>query len=152
MQNTKPTVWTVRASGALAMGCLHLLSLGCSPENIQISVESPTTVKKDERFVIQTSARNTATTPQTLVDIDVGEEYLEGIVIESTEPPFSEAMHIPIDNTMSYSFDLAIAPGEEVVVIFHAYAAQAGDHSSEVDFCINSETSCLYYPIRTIVQ
>ncbi len=126
--------------------------LGCSPENVQISVEAPTTVKKDDRFEIKASVRNTAATAQTLVDIDVGEEYLEGIVIEGTEPPFSEAMHIPIDNTMSYSFDLPIAPGAEVVVVFHAYAAQASDYSSEVDFCINSEVSCLSYPIRTIVQ
>ena len=61
-------------------------------------------------------------------------------------------MHIPIDNTMSYSFDLPIAPGERVVVVFHACAAQAGDDPGEVDFCINSEMSCLQSLIRTIVQ
>jgi hypothetical protein len=90
--------------------------------------------------------------PQYLVDLDVADEYLEGVVIESATPRFTDAFHVPLDNTISYSFDLPIEPGAEVLVVFVAYAAKVGDFSGEIDFCVNSEVICIPYPVRTIIE
>lgn len=137
-------------AGAVFVGAVASLDL--ESEDIQIFVEGPTTVKKDERFEIRATVQNNAETTQTLVDIDVSGEYIKGIVIEGTNPPFSEAELLPFYDDMSYSFDLPIPPGGEVSVVFRAYAASTGDYSGEFEFCINSEMSCLPYPVRTIVR
>jgi hypothetical protein len=140
--------------GLLAVTLLAgvLLIQGCSPSNVKVTAEAPTTVAKGERFEIRAKVLNTAREKQVLRDLDIADAYLEGIVIESTRPEFREAMHIPIDNTMSYSFDIPIDPGDETVVVFTAYAAKRGDFSGEIDFCVNTEFNYLPYPIRTVVE
>lgn len=127
--------------------------LGCSsPENIEVAVDSPTSIKQGERFAISVSVRNTGRSEQTLVDLDIADEFLKGVVIEGSDPPFSESEHIPLDNTISYSYDLAIPPGREISITLSAYAAYQGDYSGEFDFCINSMVSCVFYTVRTIVE
>jgi hypothetical protein len=105
-----------------------------------------------ERFEIRAIATNTAQRPQKLVSLDIADEYLQGIAVEKSDPPFKEAFHVPIDNTMSYVFELPMGPGEQREVVFQAYAAHAGDHAGDVDFCINSEFAFISYPVRTIVE
>jgi hypothetical protein len=95
--------------------------------------------------------KNASRSPRKLVDVDVADAYLVGIAIERSEPPFSQASHVPLDNTMSHTFNLTIPPGAEVVVTFHAQAVRAGDYSGDVDVCIDSQIRCLSYPIRTVV-
>lgn len=130
-----------------------LAAFGCSsPEGIQVSIETPTTVAKGGRFQIVAKVQNSAPRPQILVSLDVADSHLEGIVVERTEPPFTEAFHVPIDNTMSYTFNLNINSGAQQVVVLHAYAARSGDFKGEVDFCINTAYDCMPYPIRTIVE
>ena len=143
----------MRRQIAIALGALLLLT-GCqmTPENVNVSLEAPTATAQKSRFVIKATVENTAAEEQKLVSLDVGDEYLEGIVIEKTVPPFKDAFHVPIDNTMSYTYDINIAAGRKVTVLLHAYAAKTGDFSSAVDFCINSNACFLSYPIRTIVE
>ena len=140
----------------LRIFCVLALSIvGCQlelPSDVNISAEVPLRVNRDDDFVVLAGVTNTGDESRTLVDLDVADSTLEGIVIQRTEPPFSDAMHVPIDNTQSYSFDLPIAPGEEVVVRFHAVAAHKGDFAGDIDFCVDSETSCGSYPLRTIVE
>ncbi len=127
--------------------------LGCSSvENIEVAVDSPTTIKQGERFAIRVSVRNTGASEQTLVDLDIADEFLKGVVIESSNPPFSRSMHVPLDNTISYHYGLPIPPGKEISITLSAYAAHQGDYSGEFDFCINSEMNCLFYAVRTIVE
>jgi len=123
-----------------------------SPQNVEIGITAPIQAKKGEEFVIVTTVKNTASEPQTLVSLDIGDAYLNGIAILRTEPDFREASHIPIDNTMSYVFKLTIDEGNDVEVLLYAKAIKSGDHRSEIDFCINSEFSFITKPIRTIVD
>ena len=109
-------------------------------------------VQSGERFEIRAVVTNTGDRSQQLVALDVADEYLEGIAIESSEPPFKEAYHVPIDNTVSYVFKLPIEPGGQREIVFHAYAAHEGDHMGEVDFCINTDFTFVSYPLRTIVE
>jgi hypothetical protein len=148
---TRSAVTRILAISLLAT--LLLLPIqACSPQNVKVSAEAPTTVAKGDRFEIRAKVLNTAHEKQVLCDLDIADEYLEGIVIEGTRPEFSEATHIPIDNTMSYSFDLPIDPGDEAVIVLSAYAAKRGDFAGEIDFCVNSEFNFLSYPVRTVVE
>ncbi|HUO85707.1 MAG TPA: hypothetical protein VM534_11390 [Thermoanaerobaculia bacterium] len=147
----------------LGLGCGFLVLLGVAamvglfvwvaaePENIEVTIEAPLNVSEGERFPARVRIRNTASDQQRLVSLDVADEYLAGIAIERTNPPFSSATHIPIDDTMSYDYDLVIPPGKEVEVQFDLFAVREGDFSGEIDVCINSSTNFLSYPIRTIV-
>lgn len=145
--------WAGRRTRALLAAGLLGACPGCEPApEVQVSVDAPTTVRKGQRFTVTARARNEGAARHTLVDLDVADSYLKGIVIEKAEPPFSEAMHVPIDNSMSYTFNQAIDPGGERVVLFHAFAAHAGDHAGDIDFCIDSSARCRSIPIRTIVE
>jgi hypothetical protein len=124
----------------------------CSPQGVKVSADAPPTVAKGDRFEIRAKVLNTSSEQQTLCDLDIADGYLEGIIIEGTRPEYTEAWHVPIDNTMSYSFDLPLSPGEAAVVVLSAYAAKRGDYSGEIDFCINTEYNYLSAPVRTIVE
>ena len=137
---------------ALIAGLMCLGNAVKEPTDIEISVDAPLEVSQGERFTIVVRVYNADKKARELVDLDVADEYLEGIVIESSDPPFSDALHLPVDNTLSYSFDIMVAAGEEEVITFHAYAAHAGDYFGDIDFCIDSGVSCLSYPVRTIVR
>ena len=148
---TTKSVWP-KILGLMLMLAIVLFFHGCSPTGGKVSADAPPMVAKGERFEIRAKVLNTSGKQQTLCDLDIADGYLEGIIIEDTKPDYSEAWHIPIDNTMSYSFDLAIPPGEETVVVLTAYAAKRGDYSGELDFCINTEFNYLSAPVRTIVE
>lgn len=122
------------------------------PQNVQISVEAPLQVKAGEKFLVKAHVKNTGDKAQKLVSLDVGDPYLVGIAFEKTDPAFSDATHIPIDNTMSYTLNLDLPSNQEKVVTFYATALKTGDFSSKIDFCINSSTSFVSYPVRTMVQ
>ena len=133
-----------------------IASLGCEafegPENVDISVDAPVSVQVGQEFGITLTIRNTDSSTQTLVDVDIADEYLEGVVVQETNPAFKDAMHVPFDNTQSYSMDMTLPVGREVTVTISAYAAHAGDYAGDIDFCINSAVSCLSYPVRTIIR
>jgi len=140
----------------MGLSALILSSVFCTlfetPEDVQLFAEAPSAVRKGERFEIFARVINMASETQVLIDLDVADEYLEGVVIESSRPMFWDAYHVPVDDTISYSYDIDIAPGEEVWVVFEAYAAKVGDYAGDIDFCINSEVTCLSYRIRTIIE
>src|SRR5512142_1760320 len=138
---------------AAAAALILVVSSGCAkPKDVKVSVEAPLSVKRGESFLVKASVTNSATKAQKLVSLDVGDAWLAGVAIESTDPPFAEASHIPIDNTMSYTYGLMVNPGETRTVLIRARAVKEGDHGSGIDFCINSETSFVSYPIRTVVE
>lgn len=134
-------------------GCFVVLRyLLEEPENIEVAVEAPARVAEGETFRIVARARNTGDGERRLVDLDLADEYLEGIMILDTEPGFRESMHVPIDNTVSYKFELPIPPGGAAEVTLEAQALRAGDFAGDFDFCIDSETRCLSSHVRTLVE
>jgi len=122
------------------------------PENITINVVAPLHVAKGEKFVFEIQVENTAEKSQLLYSIDIWDEYLTGIAIQKTEPPFIDTYHIPIDNTQSYEFKQDIPPKDKLVVKFFAVGLKPGEYSSYVDVCINTGASFLTHPIITIIE
>jgi len=154
------TVWT------LLLGCGGLLALVAVafaawvwwiasrefPEAMRVEVEAPLSVAAGEPFEIVARLSNDDDEAHTLVDLDLSESYLAGIAVVRTDPPFSDAMRVPIADMQSYSFDLAVPVGKVVEVRFHAVAAHPGDHNGSFDFCIDNEYTCTSYPVRTLVR
>lgn len=148
---------------ALLIGCGVLVILGIGgcfvvvsylldqPEGVEISVDAPGRAVVGEAFEIVARVRNVGDRDRELVDLDVADEYLEGIVVVDTEPDSSDSMHVPFDNTVSYSFGLTVPPAGEVAVTLSAEAVHAGDFAGDVDFCIDSEVHCLSAHVRTVV-
>jgi hypothetical protein len=138
-----------------AIFCFVLLLIlsGCTePKDVEVNVDAPLQVMIDKEFVITATVKNTASKEQKLVSLDIGDEYLKGIAIVKTEPDNSESRHIPLDNTVTYTFNIPVKPGKEIKVTFYAKALKKGDFNSEIDFCINNEVSFLSKSIRTVVQ
>lgn len=128
-----------------------LSSCGGGVEGIDIKMNIPITVNTNEEFVTQITVTNTLNNSQTLLSIDIGDNYLEGIALLKTEPNFTEQMHIPIDNSVSYSFGKEIGPQESITIDLYWKALSEGEFSDEIDFCINSDFSFISKGARTIV-
>lgn len=147
----------------LGVGCLATVAavvialvagvrwLAEDPEGVEVTVEAPLQVMVGEELTITATLRNVDTEPRRLVDVDVADEYLAGIAVRSTAPAFVSSSHVPIDGTVSYSFDLDLPAGSDTRVTFTAVATQSGDWSGDFDFCIDSQVKCVPHLVRTLV-
>jgi hypothetical protein len=144
----KKTIWAI-------LGIMLVLILsGCSgdPTDVAVKMDVPLKVANSEEFIIAVTVKNTASNEQKLVSLDIGDKYLKGIAIIKAEPDYSESFHVPIDNTVSYKFNIPIKSGKEITVNLYAKALKYGDFNSEIDFCINKDDSFLTKIIRTVVE
>jgi hypothetical protein len=121
-------------------------------KDIHIEMDLPLKVQNDNEFIITVKLKNLADKSQELVSIDIGDDYLKGIAIIKTEPSYNNSIHIPIDNSVSYSFEKDVASGDSIVVRFYCKTILVGDFSDEIDFCINSDYNFLTKMARTIVE
>ncbi len=119
-------------------------------ENIEIWIDAPMVAKTGEPFEIELHVRNKSDNEQTLVDVDIGREYLEGINIDSSDPAFLERE--PELGFVSYSYDLPIPPGQEISITFHAHGEARGDYAGDFDFCINHFATCLNNRVLITVE
>ncbi len=119
-------------------------------ENIEVWIDAPMVAKEGEPFEIEWHVRNKSDNEQTLVDVDSGDEYLEGIKIDSSDPAFSERE--PELFFVSYSYDLPIPPRQEISITLHAHGEARGDYVGDFAFCINHITTCLSYRVLTTVE
>ena len=114
--------------------CVYYGSQGL--EGAAFTVKSPMDVRVGEvfDFVVEvTNARAEKTLE--LGDIDVSEDYLAGFTVVATEPEAKSSMHIPIDNTLSFTFDTSIPAGETKAFTFKLRAETAGMYRGDVDVC-----------------
>lgn len=106
------------------------------PEGVSVSVENPLTVGLGEEFTLAVVVHNEREDRAfELSDIDIGEAYLEGFLIVATEPRFKSSMHVPIDDTRSFAFNVAIPPRESRRFEFRLRPAQVGVWRGDVDIC-----------------
>ena len=111
----------------------------------------PVTVNINEEFVTQITVTNTLNNSQTLLSIDIGDNYLEGIALLKTDPNFTDQMHVPIDNSVSYKFEKEIGPQESITIDLYWKALSEGEFSDDIDFCIDSEFTFISRGARTKV-
>ena len=119
-RNTRVGIWAVAPLIILLIVAVSLS--GCTPQNVNVNIFAPLQVTKGEEFVFEIHVQNTSEQSQLLYSIDVPDDYLDGIAIKKTEPPFVQSFHIPIVNALSYEFKQNISPQSNLVVKFFAVA------------------------------
>lgn len=139
----------MNAGKAIAIGCLAvalvalagMLTVGAflyhvaqDPEGIAITVDAPLDVALGDTFPLAVTVTNVREgQPVTMNDIDIADEYLAGFVVISVDPAEQSSMHIPLDNSMSYTFNTELAPGDSKTVTFNLRAQETGVFRGEVD-------------------
>lgn len=151
--------WILVLSGCLALlllcilgGIAFFLWVIDEPEDIWIDVSVPGEKMKGEEFAIEIQVENSADKEQLLHSIDIYDSYLEGIAIQRTEPKFIQSYHTPVIGMQTYELKRQIPPQTSITVLVFAKGVRKGDFQGDLQVCINSETSCLSYPLRTIVE
>ena len=120
---------------------------GCGvPDNVDVVRDFPSDVVVGEEFTFTVTVMNRDARVHELRSVDVGDDFLEGIVILGTSLPVREeydafGWHV-------YEFKKDLAGQSETSVVFTAKARVAGDFSGDLDVCIDGDGSCLLGSIR----
>jgi hypothetical protein len=138
----------------LAIGGLMWISE--PPEGVTVSIDAPIQVDARDKVGFVVHVTNDREDLITLTKLDIGMEYFEGFTLLSVEPNYDD-YYIPQETSSweqfrSYYFSIPIEPGETVSVTFSSNAVTAGDYAGSLDVCINSDYSCIYKVIRTVVK
>ena len=135
----------------LLFGLLLLIGVGCKGGSGQVAVrvDAPTNVNVGEAFSITVTIQNPGEEDHLLDSIDIGTSYLDGVAVETSEPPYSDTFHIPVDNTISHTFLADIPAGETLEVTFQAVAYASGLFVGDFDVCIDTGYSCQFLTIST---
>lgn len=155
----------------LGIGCLVLLACGAvvlvggaltglftisavesaisPPTEVELGVIAPAQVTVGETFSILVRVSNNAAETQILDSIDIELSYLEGIRIESSDPPYSDTFEV--FGYQSFTLLRDIPPGGEVVVQFRASALAAGNYRGDIDICVNTGGNCSTRVLHTAV-
>jgi hypothetical protein len=126
------------------------------PENIKVSIDAPLQVETGDEVELVLHVQNEGTESVELYGVDISMDYLNGVILNSAEPPFSELNQYDgvgnEESYQSYYFYEPIAPGETFSVTFYGVAVAPGDYSGTFDICIDSDFSCINNFIRTVVR
>jgi len=113
-----------------------MVYVGQNPRGVEVTVEGPLDVAVGDTFSLQVTVSNQRKDqPFALTDIDIAEEYLEAFTVVATTPNHVSSMHVPIDNTRSFTFDRPVAPGETATFTFELRAEREGLQRGDVDVC-----------------
>jgi BatD DUF11 like domain len=105
-------------------------------EGIAVSIDSPLNVKVGETFTLKVNIKNEREKSTLKVsDIDIGKDYLDGFVVVSTEPTPKSSMTVPLDDSLSYTFNTAIPAQSTKAFSFTLRAERAGIFRGDVDVC-----------------
>lgn len=167
-KNKKPIVWigigvgaclliSACVFGAISLGVGGLFWLGSqTPENIITDIDIPVSSEVGDNIVFEITITNTGTNTIKLNSIDISLNYLDGISVEYTTPPYTETSQYGgwIDDELyqSFYYTQLIEPGETLSIVFYGQAILAGDFSGELDICIDSESNCQTNIVRTIIK
>lgn len=144
----------------MIFGCVlsiaGLMWLTQSPDDVTVSIDTPIQVEARDRVEFVVHVTNDGEDLITVKRLDVGVDYFEGFTLLSVTPNYVD-YYIPQEPSSweqyrSYYFSIPIEPGETVSITFSSNAVTAGDYAGSLDICINSEYSCIYKVLRTVVK
>ena len=120
----------------VALVLVWVVSITKDVEGVAVVANSPLDVKAGETFDLTVEVTNEREKKHvSLASIDISEAYLSGFVLVSTEPTPKSSMHVPFDDSMSFTFEVAIPPGESRTFTFKLRAESAGIYRGDVDVC-----------------
>jgi hypothetical protein len=125
-------------------------------EEVTVSWDVPVDMNVDETFGFLIAITNISSAPAELLNIDFSTNYLRGLLVETTDPPYINTFEYPPvgggEMFQSYSFNMPIAPGETLTIAFNGRAVLAGDFTGSILVCINSGVNCKTNIVRTIIK
>ena len=138
----------------LVVALMFVIALGCggSTTDFRAEVIMPPQVTVGATFPLTVRVYNLSAKPQELDSLDFSNDFMTGIVLNSSDPPFVGFMDVPIDETHSYEYLRAIPGNTSLDIVFEAYAGLPGDYDGELDVCVGSAFRFNTYPIRTMVS
>jgi hypothetical protein len=105
-------------------------------EGVAVTINAPTDVVVGQTFDFEVVVKNERSGKVLgLSDVDIAEEYLAGFTVASIEPTPKSNMHVPIDNSRSFTFDVPVSAGASQSIIFKLRAEKAGIYRGDVDVC-----------------
>lgn len=105
-------------------------------KGVAMAVNGPQDVTVGETFKLEIVVTNERPRKVlALSDIDIGEAYLEGFTVSSTDPQPQSSMHVPFDNSRSFTFGVQIPAGTAKTFTFTLRAEKAGVFRGDVDVC-----------------
>jgi hypothetical protein len=126
------------------------------PDGVTVSIDAPIQVDAGDKVEFVVNVTNHNEDLITLTKLDIGVDYFEGITLLSVTPNY-DSYYMPEEISSweqfrSYYFSIPIEPGETVSVTFIGNAVVAGDYGGSLDTCIDSDYSCIFKVIRTVVK
>ncbi len=119
--------------------------------NISITKEYPREVTLNETFDIKFSIDNIDTKNHKLKTIDIDKSFLKGILVSKIIPK-STNEYDDIFWEHIYNFNKHLSNNLNTDIIFTVKAVKKWDFSSDVGFCIDVESNCIYDWIRILVK
>jgi hypothetical protein len=105
-------------------------------KGIGVAVDGPGDVVVGQTFGLTVTVTNQRPRKVlALSDIDIAEAYLAGFTIAGVEPKQKSSMHVPIDNSRSFTFDVKIPPHASKTFTFTLQAKSPGVYRGDVDVC-----------------
>lgn len=105
-------------------------------KGVGVSVEGPTDAIVGQTFelnVVVTNERPRAALG--LTDVDIAERYLAGFTVARIDPKPKSSMHVPLDNSRSFTFDVRVPPHDSRTFKFTLRAEKPGIYRGDVDVC-----------------
>lgn len=126
----------VAVVGLVGLGVLGVSYLAQELTGVAVVVDAPTEVMVGDTFPLKVTVTNQRPTERlALSDVDIGEAYLKGFTVGIIEPVPVTTMHVPIDDSQSFTFNTPLEPGASRAFTFNLRAAQPGVYRGDVDVC-----------------
>ena len=147
----EPRASGMSAQKAVLIGCGIALGLGLlflvlvfvgfvyvigDPPGVNAHVDVPLDVRVGATLDLVVTVTNVRSGKGlSLSSIDLSDEYLAGFTVLQVDPPAQSSMHIPLDNSQSFTFDAQVPPGESRQFTFSLRAEKPGIYRGDVDVC-----------------
>jgi hypothetical protein len=122
-------------------------------KNLTVKISAPARLKYYQDFVVEMQLNNTGSRPQQLHSIDIHENYMNGVKVNSSEPAYTHFLTFEGGGLFySYDFMREIPANSTLVVKFAMTAIYIGDYAGDVYVCVNSATLCNVYRIAAHIE
>jgi hypothetical protein len=145
----------VCAAAACVGGVVGLYWVGSqTAEEVAVRLDVPATMDIGEDVEFRIVVTNITSETVKVNSVDISTNYLSGMVIQFTEPSFTEIYQYSWMNEtfQTYYFDVSVPAQETVTIVFHGRAVSGGDFSGSMDVCINTFFNCKKNIVRTVIE
>jgi len=127
---------------------------GCflDAEDMVLDVDVPERVMSGEEFDIVINIKNMSNTDKEIDSIAIGDAYLDGIEIVSTEPEYGSELEYGFDDGVLYEFFTPISGQSTETFVFHARAGESGEYFDEVGVFVDGIVKSVFSSAHTVVE